>query len=122
MSILILHEGGHYLFGKLTGYQLLSFQVKKFVYSEKNKKITYIQSGPTVIAGQCLMSPPPKGSYAEKPFKLYLLGGVMVNGLTGHCPLRLLLPFGAGTGHHPGALQPGSPMDGFVEQLALWSK
>ncbi len=80
---LILHEGGHYLFGKLTGYRLLSFQVKKFVYSEKNKKITYIQSGPTVIAGQCLMSPPPKGSYAEKPFKLYLLGGVMVNGLTG---------------------------------------
>lgn len=80
---LFIHEGGHYFFGKLTGYQLISFQVKQFIYSKKIKKIAYLRSGGAALSGQCLMFPPSKGSYAEKPFKLYILGGVILNGLTG---------------------------------------
>lgn len=79
---IFLHEGGHFLFGKLSGYRLVSFQVRRYKYSQADHSLHHMQAASPVLAGQCLMAPP-KGDYAELPYRSYLLGGVMANALTG---------------------------------------
>ncbi|SLL33490.1 Uncharacterised protein [Mycobacteroides abscessus subsp. abscessus] len=75
---IILHEAGHFIFGKLTGYSLVSFRVFSWmVVATKDgleRKKLYMPG----TLGQCLMAPPPyvKGNF---PFKLYLCGGVIIN-------------------------------------------
>jgi len=75
---IILHEAGHLIFGKLTGYSLVSFRVFSWmVVATENgleRKKLYVPG----TLGQCLMAPPP---YVEGkfPFKLYLCGGVILN-------------------------------------------
>ena len=78
----LLHEGGHFLFGKLSGYRLVSFQVRHFKYSQADHRLHHIQTTSPLLAGQCLMAPP-KGDYAELPYRGYLLGGILANALTG---------------------------------------
>ncbi|CZQ85565.1 hypothetical protein [Trichococcus collinsii] len=77
-----LHEGGHFLFGKLSGYQLVSFQVRRYKYSQADHSLHHMQAASPLLAGQCLMAPP-EGDYAELPYRSYLLGGIMANALTG---------------------------------------
>jgi hypothetical protein len=79
---ILLHEGGHFLFGKLSGYRLVSFQIRHFKYSQSDHRLHHIQTASPMLAGQCLMAPP-KGDYAELPYRAYLLGGVLTNALTG---------------------------------------
>lgn len=79
---IFLHEAGHFLFGKLSGYRLVSFQVRRYKYSQADHSLHHMQTASPVLAGQCLMAPP-KGDYAELPYRSYLLGGVMANALTG---------------------------------------
>lgn len=79
---IFLHEGGHFLFGKLSGYRLVSFQVRRYKYSQADHSLHHMQAASPVLAGQCLMAPP-KGDYAELPYRGYLLGGVLANALTG---------------------------------------
>lgn len=79
---IILHELGHYVFGKMTGYQLIYFQLPHFRYDAKKKKITKLGNRIPGMMGQCLMEPPAKGAYTEKPYILYLSGGLIVNLLT----------------------------------------
>lgn len=81
---LLLHEGGHFLFGKLSGYQLISFQVRRFKYRQADHSLRRMQTASPLLAGQCLMAPP-KADYAEVPFRGYLLGGILANALTGAC-------------------------------------
>ena len=79
---IFLHELGHLIFGKLTGYKLIYFQVPFFRYDANRKKGSKNKkTGPGLLV-QCLMAPPEKGDYDEKPFQLYLLGGLLVNLLT----------------------------------------
>ena len=75
---IILHEAGHLIFGKLTGYSLVSFRIFSWmVVATENgleRKKLYVPG----TLGQCLMAPPPY--FAGKfPFKLYLCGGVILN-------------------------------------------
>ena len=79
---IFLHEGGHFLFGKLSGYRLVSFQVRHFKYSQADHSLHHMQTASPLLAGQCLMAPP-KGDYAELPYRGYLLGGILANALTG---------------------------------------
>lgn len=79
---LCLHEGGHFLFGKLSGYRLVSFQVRRYKYSQADHSLHHMQTASPLLAGQCLMTPS-EGDYAELPYRGYLLGGVMANALTG---------------------------------------
>lgn len=79
---LFLHEGGHFLFGKFSGYRLVSFQVRHFKYSQADHRLHRIQTASPMLAGQCLMAPP-KGDYTELPYRGYLLGGILANALTG---------------------------------------
>lgn len=79
---IFLHEAGHFLFGKLTGYRLVSFQVRRYKYSQADHSLHRMQTASPLLAGQCLLAPP-KGDDAELPYRSYLLGGVIANALTG---------------------------------------
>ncbi|UJF15034.1 hypothetical protein LZ578_08455 [Jeotgalibaca sp. MA1X17-3] len=78
-----LHEGGHLLFGKLTGYSLLFFQAGNYRYEAKTKKITKQDNSIPGMLGQCLMVPPKSKDYQEKPYFFYLAGGLFINAITG---------------------------------------
>ena len=79
---IFLHEAGHFIFGKLSGYRLVSFQVRRFKYSQADHSLHHMQTASPLLAGQCLMAPP-KGDYGELPYRSYLLGGIMANALMG---------------------------------------
>lgn len=79
---IILHELGHYVFGKMTGYQLIYFQLPYFRYEAKKKTFSKLGNRIPGMMGQCLMQPPVKGTYKEKPYFLYLAGGLIVNFIT----------------------------------------
>lgn len=74
-----IHEAGHALFGKLTGYKMTSFRVRSFMWSWlPDGRVVFKKYSVDGTAGQCLMDPP---DYNEDnfPFRLYLLGGVLAN-------------------------------------------
>ncbi len=78
---LVLHEGGHLVFGLATGYKFSSFRVFNFMWVKLDGKIRLKRLSIVGTAGQCLMEPPQKKG--EKfPFALYNLGGVIVNLVT----------------------------------------
>jgi len=74
----ILHEAGHLVFGKLSGYRFVSFRVlNRMLVREKGK---LVRKKFTVVGtlGQCLMSPPePKNGVF--PLFAYNLGGAVFN-------------------------------------------
>ncbi|MEM5591058.1 hypothetical protein AAHH67_03845 [Niallia circulans] len=78
---IILHEGGHLIFGKLTGYSLVSFRVFSWMVVATKDGLKWKKLHMPGTLGQCLMAPPKyvKGKY---PFKLYLCGGVIINFLS----------------------------------------
>ena len=59
-SQIILHEVGHYLFGKLSGYQFVSFRVGNYTWIRENGKLTLKKFKIPGTGGQCLMMPPQK--------------------------------------------------------------
>lgn len=76
---IIIHEAGHGLFGRLTGYKMISFRVLSFMWSwHPDGKIVYQQTPTVGLSGQCLMAPP---EYREDkwPIRWYLSGGVIAN-------------------------------------------
>ncbi len=77
---IVLHEGGHLLFGLMTGYRLISFNVFGFVFAKgEDGKVHVRRSLLAGTAGQCLMAPPPLNG-GDFPVTLYNMGGVIVNG------------------------------------------
>ncbi len=77
---LIIHEGGHLLFGLATGYTFSSFRVGNFMWVKLDGKIRLKRMSLAGTVGQCLMLPPP---YTEKfPVVWYNLGGVLLNLIT----------------------------------------
>lgn len=75
---IIIHEGGHLLFGLLTGYKFVSFRVGKYtLIKEKGKyKIKHFAIAGT--GGQCLLTLP-EDKRASIPYFWYNLGGVLLN-------------------------------------------
>ncbi len=87
---IILHEAGHLIFGLLSGYRFSSFRVGSLMLLRtpdgmKLKRLSLAGTG-----GQCLMIPPED----RTPYRLYNLGGSIMNALTG----LILLPIWLGTG------------------------
>ena len=74
----IIHEGGHLLFGLMTGYRFISFRVFQFMWVMEGGKIRLRRMHLAGTAGQCLMSPPEmkNGTF---PFRLYNYGGAILN-------------------------------------------
>lgn len=78
----IIHEMGHLLFGLLSGYSFLSFRILSLALVKRKTGFGFcIQKVPGTL-GQCLMTPPKDKSYAETPYKLYNLGGVIMTYIT----------------------------------------
>lgn len=78
-SQLIIHELGHLVFGKLTGYKLISFRIGSFAIVNKNgdRELKRYQLRGT--GGQCLMSPPDLDDKDDFPVILYNFGGIIMN-------------------------------------------
>lgn len=70
---LILHEIGHLLFGLITGWELLSIQIHKFVLKKVNSKLRLITVGENHY--RCIMYP---GSLSSGAM-LYTMGGCILN-------------------------------------------
>ena len=72
---IIIHEGGHLIFGKLAGFKFISFRIGSYVLTKEDKvKISRLSLPGT--AGQCLMEPA-QPSYMK--YIGYLLGGSLCN-------------------------------------------
>lgn len=75
---IIVHEGGHLVFGLLSGYQFVSFRIGRYTWIKKQGKVQLKRYGIMGTGGQCLMLPPEKVN-GEFPYILYNLGGCIAN-------------------------------------------
>ena len=75
---IIIHEGGHLIFGLLSGYKFSSFRIFNFMLIKEDGKFKIKNLSLAGTGGQCLMSPPELID-GEIPYKLYNLGGSMLN-------------------------------------------
>jgi len=93
---IILHEAGHGIFGKRSGYTFCSFRIGPFLWLKRDGKIILKRYSLPGTAGQCLMRPP---QWTEDgiPYKLYNLGGVLMNfiAMGVFLALGLLFPVGS---------------------------
>lgn len=76
----VLHELGHYVGGRLTGYRFVSFRVLKWLWARGGHGKLKFTTSPGVVLGQCLMEPP--DDEATFRFMLYNVGGVLANFIT----------------------------------------
>lgn len=79
---IILHEGGHLLFGLLTGYRFSSFRIGSLMWVREDGRLRLRRLSIAGTGGQCLMAPPAwqEGSI---PVVWYNLGGCIVNAAVG---------------------------------------
>ncbi|MBQ8591881.1 MAG: M50 family metallopeptidase [Lachnospiraceae bacterium] len=75
---LVIHEGGHLVFGLLTGYRYSSFRVGSLMLIKEEGKIKFKKFSLAGTGGQCLMVPPEMKD-GKIPFVLYNLGGSVFN-------------------------------------------
>lgn len=79
---IIIHEGGHLIFGKMSGYTLSSFRIGSFMWLKENDTICFRRFSLSGTGGQCLMAPPEMRD-GKIPVILYNLGGSLMNVITG---------------------------------------
>lgn len=94
----IIHEGGHLIFGLLTGYEFSSFRIGSLLWKKEDGKMKLKKYSLPGTGGQCLMRPPAlmNGMF---PVVLYNLGGVILNLL--FAVLFILLGFSVGQKEQP---------------------
>lgn len=72
------HEGGHMVFGLISGYSLLSYKVGPFEWYKKDERIGFrVNPLSGVVLGQCLMLPPKPKKKVKPRFFLYNAGGLI---------------------------------------------
>ena len=88
--MVVTHELGHLIFGRLTGYTFVSFRIFSLMLLRENGKWKLRRQKVPGTAGQCLMAPPRKkdGNY---PYKLYNLGGILFCGVLSLIPIAISL-------------------------------
>ena len=75
---IIIHEGGHWFFGKMSGYKFSSFRIGSFMWIKEDDKIRFRRFNIAGTGGQCLMEPPELKD-GKIPVILYNLGGSLMN-------------------------------------------
>jgi len=75
---IILHEAGHLIFGLLSGYSFSSFRIGRFMWLKTDEGIRLRKFSLAGTGGQCLMEPPEMID-GKIPYKLYNLGGPIIN-------------------------------------------
>lgn len=74
----IIHEGGHLVFGLISGYRFTSFRIGSIQLSRKEGKFRLSRFSLAGTGGQCLMDPP-EAEDGTIPVTLYNLGGSLMN-------------------------------------------
>lgn len=74
----IIHEGGHLVFGLLSGYKFVSFRVGSLILYKSNGEWKWGKYKLAGTGGQCLMAPPELVN-GEIPYRLYNMGGAIMN-------------------------------------------
>ena len=77
-TAIILHEGGHLVFGLLTGYRFSSFRIGSLMLVKINGNLKFKRHTLAGTGGQCLLAPP-EIKDGKMPHVLYNLGGVISN-------------------------------------------
>ena len=75
---IIIHEGGHLVFGLLSGYRFSSFRIFSFMWVKEGERVKFKRHSIAGTGGQCLMSPPDIQN-GEMPVVWYNLGGSLMN-------------------------------------------
>ena len=89
----IIHESGHLIFGLITGYKFVSFRIGHFMFIKEKSRLKIKLYNVVGTAGQCLMMPP---QWNEKiPYRLYNLGGCIMNAATALFALAAYFAAGA---------------------------
>lgn len=78
---IILHEGGHLVFGLATGYTFVSFRIGNLTLIQKDGKFLFKRFSIAGTGGQCLLAPPCK-PLEEISTAWYNMGGVLFNFLS----------------------------------------
>lgn len=76
-----IHEAGHVVFGRLTGYRFLSYRIFNLHWQKVDGRIKFYRHSLAGTGGQALMIPP-KPIDGKIPYVLYNLGGGLANLLT----------------------------------------
>ncbi len=79
---IVLHEGGHLIAGLLTGYRFSSFRIGSLMLLKTSRGYSFKRYSLAGTGGQCLLIPPEKKADGSYPYKLYHLGGVLMNLIT----------------------------------------
>ena len=89
----MIHESGHLIFGLITGYKFVSFRIGHFMFIKEKGRLKIKLYNVVGTAGQCLMMPP---QWNEKiPYRLYNLGGCIMNAATALFALAAYFAAGA---------------------------
>ncbi len=75
---IIIHEAGHLLFGRLSGYGFGSFRIFSWIWIREEGRLTCRRLSLAGTAGQCLMVPPELKD-GRMPVFLYNMGGALLN-------------------------------------------
>ena len=73
-----IHEAGHWLFGRLTGYRFVSYRLYSLMWLNDGRSTRFRRYSLAGTGGQCLMEPPEMVN-GELPVTLYNLGGALLN-------------------------------------------
>ncbi len=73
-----VHEAGHLIFGRATGYKFCSYRLGKLMWIKENGKLAFKRYSLKGTGGQCLMAPPEMKD-GKMPVVLYNLGGSIMN-------------------------------------------
>ncbi len=85
---IIVHEGGHLIFGLLTGYRFVSFRVFSYTLVQTDGHFRLKRFALSGTGGQCLMRPPLR-AIDDIDTRWYNAGGVVMNLLTAAIALTL---------------------------------
>ena len=79
----VIHELGHLIMGRLTGYTFVTYRIGPFSVTKENGRLRFRNSGSIQgTAGQCIMLPPESDTPETVPVALYYFGGGLFNLLT----------------------------------------
>lgn len=89
---IIIHEGGHLVFGLLSGYKFRSFRILSFMLIKQDGKIKLKRFSLAGTLGQCLLAPPEMKD-GKCPTFWYNMGGVIFNLITSAIAVALIFVF-----------------------------
>ncbi|MDY2734443.1 site-2 protease family protein [Intestinibacter sp.] len=76
--IINIHEFGHYVFGKIAGYKLISFTIGPLCWKMENERFKFMILKPKDYGGFCAMIPP-KEEIEQYRHTIYYMGGILFN-------------------------------------------